>query len=375
MLPSAHHGTSSLPTAAVKPSRPPLLDLLYRLASSSVGAVAVVLVTSPLDVLKTRRQAAAPPAPPPPLSLTLSLSSPPLQRGTACRREGSALSLLASPPRPRPRPPPPPPSGLRALSALVRREGVRVLWSGLRPALAATVPATALYFTTYDLLKARAERALAGSAAQPAAPLLAGVAGRVLAVAAVSPLELIRTREMLKRSRRPLLAALRAEVAAGGSIAALWRGFAATLWRDVPFSGIYWLGYENLKRTGERALAAARSGAAGGGGGGGGGGAARQPRILDTVAISFAAGATSGSVAALVTTPFDVLRTRQQVAGMAGAAATARGGTVAALADIARSEGLAGLFAGVGARVAKVAPSCAIMISSFELCKRLLLLD
>lgn len=29
---------------------------------------------------------------------------------------------------------------------------------------------------------------------------------------------------------------------------ALWRGLPPTLWRDVPFSAIYWMGYETCKR-------------------------------------------------------------------------------------------------------------------------------
>jgi len=250
-----------------------------------------------------------------------------------------------------------------------------VLWSGVRPSLASAVPSTALYFTCYDVLKRDAERLGAGGAA----PALAGVAGRVLAVTAVSPLELIRTREMHARSHLPLLRALRREVAARGSVWALWRGFAATLWRDVPFSGIYWVGYERLKALVARELLGGgdrggdRGDDRGGGRGGDRGAACRAPSLLDTFAIAFTAGVVSGSVAAVVTTPFDVVKTRRQVEGMAGAGAAApAAGTLATLARIARHEGVAGLFAGGTARVAKVAPSCAIMIGTYEIVKRAL---
>ena len=40
------------------------------------------------------------------------------------------------------------------------------------------------------------------------------------------------------------------------------------------------------------------------------------------------------------------------------------------LARIARAEGAPALFAGVLPRLAKVAPSCAIMIASYEMGKR-----
>ncbi len=40
--------------------------------------------------------------------------------------------------------------------------------------------------------------------------------------------------------------------------------------------------------------------------------------------------------------------------------------------NIVKEEGLKGLTKGMVPRVAKVAPSCAIMISSYEFCKTLL---
>lgn len=121
-------------------------------------------------------------------------------------------------------------------------------------------------------------------------------------------------------------------------------------------------------------------------------------------------GAASGALAAFVTQPFDVVKTRVEVSdrtvsrasGAAGAAASAaapppqagpqlgssihsmrpsasvgggsRGGVgrgvLPQLVQIAHVEGFTALFSGLGPRLAKIAPSCAIMIASFEMGKR-----
>jgi solute carrier family 25 protein 39/40 len=198
---------------------------------------------------------------------------------------------------------------------------------------------------------------------------------RSLAATAVSPLELLRTRAMMhRRSELSLLETARDEVRRGG-VASLWRGLGPTLARDVPFSGLYWLGYERLKRWGAGGSSSSGGGGGGGGGGtngGGGGGGAGAPSL----AVSFLSGLTAGSFAALITTPFDVIKTRRQLRPAAGAAAAAdaagaaaaaplpRVGTLAALCTLAREEGLAGLWSGGAMRVARVGPACAIMITS-----------
>ena len=50
-------------------------------------------------------------------------------------------------------------------------------------------------------------------------------------------------------------------------------------------------------------------------------------------------------------------------------------GTLHMMNDILREEGIRGLWKGNQARMLKVAPACAIMISSYEVGKRLLLAE
>jgi solute carrier family 25, member 39/40 len=88
-------------------------------------------------------------------------------------------------------------------------------------------------------------------------------------------------------------------------------------------------------------------------------------------------------IAAACTTPFDLAKTRQQTI-LLGTILQKRGpltvtptlpaaaGTFHQLRLIAQTDGVAGLWRGNQARVLKVAPACAIMLSSYELGKRLL---
>jgi solute carrier family 25 protein 39/40 len=252
-----------------------------------------------------------------------------------------------------------------ALVKLVRHEGPATLWRGLPPTLVMAVPSTVVYFSLYDHLKISfAERA--GAGLQAAAPLFAGMAARSATTALVSPFELIRTVQQAQAAGTAgssSLALLKETVAQSGA-RGLWRGLSASLWRDVPFSAIYWMLLEELKAQW----------------------LADSPRASyrEVLVSSFVSGAASGAVAAVATHPFDLVKTRRQIqiyaldappAGARGAGAGAGGPQQASartfdvLRNIVRDEGLRGAFTGLTARVAKIAPACAIMISSYEFSK------
>lgn len=206
------------------------------------------------------------------------------------------------------------------------------------------VPSSTAYILTYDHLLNTALPPLMENSSL--IPLTAGVIARGTISTIASPLELIRTNLQSTpiSSKHPhtlktVLSSLRSLMQQQGTLY-LWRGLAPTLWRDVTFSGYYWASYEATKKE------FAKHGHTG-------------------AWIAFFSGAVSGTSAALLTSPFDVLKTRRQALLMSGSAGKMTG-TISLLYKIIRTEGASALFAGLSPRVAKIAPACGIMISCYE---------
>ena len=215
-----------------------------------------------------------------------------------------------------------------------------------------SVPSSTCYMLTYDYLLNDTLPPLLPAAV---VPLTAGITARTLITSIASPLELVRTNLQSTPLSPDTPHTLRSTLSSIGALARthgslhLWRGLGATLWRDVPFSGLYWAGYEICKRS------LNRSGYKG-------------PHV------AFVSGALSGTAAALVTSPFDVLKTRRQALLMSGSVGTSvstsnADGIVAVLKEIVRTEGISALYAGIMPRIAKIAPACGIMIACFEVCR------
>ncbi|KAJ5103182.1 hypothetical protein N7532_003711 [Penicillium argentinense] len=269
------------------------------------------------------------------------------------------------------------------LRKIARNEGMFALWRGLSPTLMMGIPANIIYFAGYDWLRTDDKSPIKKNVSDVYAPFVAGAIARTAAASATSPVEMFRTR----LQATPGTGAGHFKVTLQGlyqmtqvkGYTSLWRGLTLTMWRDVPFSGLYWWGYEKVKQGLERSRQASLHHPHS---------ETEQVSTATAFLESFIAGATSGSVAALVTTPFDVGKTRQQVLRHmddhapnkpTGARPSLHPQTIVPeqlslpkfLMHIFREEGLAGLFSGWGARCMKVAPACAIMISTYEVGKRM----
>jgi solute carrier family 25, member 39/40 len=200
----------------------------------------------------------------------------------------------------------------------------------------------------------------------------------LVASCVTAPLELVKTRQAAQigggQAARGLWAELQTIVHTEGAIS-LYRGLSPTLLRDMPFSAVYWYFIEYFRSSW--------------------GDSDRHLSPLEQGVQALINGSAAGMIAAAVSTPLDVVKTRQQVTPspsssaieVIGSTISGQGGampygakapspqpmgTVATMVQILKEEGIRGLWRGNQTRMIKVAPACAIMLSSYEIGKRVL---
>lgn len=319
---------------------PPTVQVtpLQQMMASCAGAVVTSLMVTPLDVVKIRLQAQNSPFP---KGKCFLYSNGLMDHMCICEEE-SKKAWYKKPGNFH--------GTLDAFLKIVRNEGIKSLWSGLPPTLVMAVPATVFYFTCYEQLSAFLKAKLGEN--ETRIPIVAGIVARFGAVTLISPLELIRTKMQSKTfSYKELYQFVSVKVSEDGWIS-LWKGWAPTILRDVPFSAMYWYNYENLKRW-----------------------LCEKSDLYEpTFMISFSAGALSGSFAAVATLPFDVVKTQKQTQLWTNEyckfPVPLDMSTWSIMKNIVADKGFSGLFTGLIPRLVKIVPACAIMISSYELGKR-----
>ncbi|XP_071591264.1 mitochondrial glutathione transporter SLC25A40 isoform X1 [Heliangelus exortis] len=308
--------------------------VIQQIISSCCGAIITSLIVTPLDVIKTRLQAQSNPFS---KGKCFVYSNGRMDHICVCEN-GNSKAWYKKPGHFK--------GTLDASVKIIQTEGIKSLWSGLPPTLIMALPSTVIYFTCYDqlseALKSRPDMD------DEYVPILAGSLSRFGSVTVMSPLDLIRTRmQYRKLSYKQLYTCISSKVATDGWLS-LWGGWSSTLLRDIPFSAMYWSNYETFKKMLCKEVGA------------------QEPTFL----IAFTSGAASGSIAAVLTQPFDVVKTHRQTGLWESETLKIPQrhctSTWAVMRKIVTKNGITGLFAGMTPRLFKVAPACAIMISTYE---------
>ncbi|KAI0965978.1 mitochondrial carrier domain-containing protein [Xylaria arbuscula] len=256
--------------------------------------------------------------------------------------------------------------------------GFRGVYRGVGSAVVGSAPGAAFFFCTYEgvkdvLSRARRRRqeddaALAGlglkagglgtgvgegkSWAEPLEHMAAASLGEVAACAVRVPTEVIKQRAQAGHHGGSSAGALRAIVGQYGTVgfAGVWRelyrGWGITVMREVPFTVIQFPLWEAMKSWGRRRKQ-------------GGVGARGSTPTEVGAGESALYGSISGAVAAGITTPLDVLKTRVMLS-------KERESVITVLRDLLANHGIRPFFAGIGPRVAWISAGGAIFLGSYQ---------
>lgn len=242
--------------------------------------------------------------------------------------------------------------------------GFRGIYRGVGSAALGSAPGAAFFFCTYEGTKtalAGARRRALGSSdnitgggrkdgsGSAVDHMLAASLGEVAACAVRVPTEVVKQRAQAGQHGGSSLSSLRAilgrraEVGLPGVWRELYRGWGITILREVPFTVIQFPLWEALK-----SYSRGRSQQQGGGG------------AADVSAGESALyGSVSGGVAAAVTTPLDVLKTRVMLSSK-------RQRVWDVVTGILREHGVRPFFAGIGPRVMWISIGGAVFLGSYQ---------
>ncbi|KAL8769486.1 MAG: hypothetical protein Q9209_004547 [Squamulea sp. 1 TL-2023] len=234
--------------------------------------------------------------------------------------------------------------------------GFRGIYAGVGSAVVGSAPGAALFFVTYEEVKTRlrlvrenrrdggslSERDTGNKWAEALEHMIAASAGEVAACAVRVPTEVVKQRAQAAQHPSSM-AALRFILAQRGDIGALgvwrelYRGWGITIMREVPFTAIQFPLWEGMKAW--RRLNNGR------------------PQVSAIESGVF--GSIAGAVAAGLTTPLDVLKTRMMLA-------KEKQSTISLFRQIWRESGPRAFVAGIGPRTVWISAGGAVFLGTYQ---------
>jgi len=221
-------------------------------------------------------------------------------------------------------------------TSVIRKEGVLGLYKGLKPQLIGVSPEKAIKLTVNDTLR----KVYKGEKTLPFEIIAGGAAG-LSQVIFTNPLEIVKIRLQVMGEKPKEQQKSAIKIMSELKLKGLYKGSLSCILRDVPFSAIYFPLYESLKKR-----------------------FTPPDGVLSMGMGFFLSGTLAGFVAASITTPFDMIKTRLQ------ADQTGRKVQYNSVPDcfkkVVKHEGPSALFKGMVPRVCRSAPQFGITLLVYE---------
>ncbi|KAJ1435060.1 mitochondrial carrier domain-containing protein [Ochromonadaceae sp. CCMP2298] len=240
-------------------------------------------------------------------------------------------------------------SFLAAIKQVFSTSGLTGFYSGIVPYLISDGSSGAVKFAVFETSKKFLQEKLPAKYHSSLQFVCAAVAMLACSVILV-PGEVVKTRMQAGAGSMALVVS---QTLKNEGIKGLFSGYFSTLVRDVPYTMLELGVYENVK-----SFMRTR----------GSSGAADQRELTQNDELM--AAAFTGAVAAFLTTPLDLVKTKLM---MQGAGGVQYAGVTGALASIYRSGGMSALFVGSTARIAWLVPFTTIYLGVYESSKRKML--
>jgi solute carrier family 25 S-adenosylmethionine transporter 26 len=242
-------------------------------------------------------------------------------------------------------------SSSREGHSFVDRGGFRGVYRGLGPALLGSVPSAALFFSVYNLWKEKAANnryLVKGSISQDAFVYLgAAISGEAVACIVRVPVDAVKQPMQANVYKRAVEAAQ--ALYGKGGVRIFYQSYPLTMCREIPFAIVQFPLWEWLKHK----AVTANSG-------------------KNEALISTCCGSAAGSVAAAITTPIDVIRTRIIIAASAKqSTGHSRRSSAALLNELLAKEGVTGMFRGMVPRVTMISIGGFIFFGAYESARKL----
>ncbi|KAJ3071032.1 hypothetical protein HDU98_005918 [Podochytrium sp. JEL0797] len=230
---------------------------------------------------------------------------------------------------------------LQSRQGFIAAGGFRGVYAGLSSAAIGSAPGAAAFFSTYEFLKKKLNASVGNKSGNMDAMIhmMAASGGEVVACVIRVPTEVVKQR-MQTGQYNSVSTAVTSILKANG-IRGLYRGYAMTIFREIPFCCVQFPLFEYMKKSWGKAQG-------------------RKAEPLEAAVC----GSISGGIAAAVTTPLDVVKTRIMLSQ--NTSANTYNSIPGSFSKIVREEGYSALFKGIGPRVTWISIGGAVFLGSYE---------